>query len=129
MKFDKVCDYIIVGTGSAGCVMANRLSEDADTEVLVLEAGRKDNTWKIHMPAALTFNLSDDRYNWYYHTEAQMHMNGRRLYWPRGRVWGGGSSLNAMVYIRGHAYDYDRWELEGASGWSLCRRAAIFPQG
>ena len=116
--FEKEFDYIIVGTGSAGCVLANRLSEDSGSQVLVLEAGRKDDTWKIHMPAALTFNLADEKYNWYYHTEPQEYMNNRRLYWPRGKVWGGGSSLNAMVYIRGHAFDYDRWQEEGAQGWS-----------
>lgn len=116
--FDTAFDYIVVGTGSAGCVLANRLSEDDRAQVLVLEAGRKDDTWKIHMPAALTYNLGDAKYNWYYHTEPLEHMNNRRLYWPRGKVWGGGSSLNAMVYVRGHAYDYDRWQQEGAEGWS-----------
>lgn len=117
-RFDTEYDYIIIGTGSAGCVLANRLSEDSDRQVLVLEAGRKDDTWKIHMPAALMYNLMDDKYNWYYHTEPQQHMDGRKLYWPRGKVWGGGSSLNAMVYVRGHAFDYDRWQEEGATGWS-----------
>ncbi|KAJ7389630.1 hypothetical protein OS493_029969 [Desmophyllum pertusum] len=87
-------------------------------KVLLLEAGPKDWTWKIHMPAALIYNLCDNKYNWYYETEEQEFMDNRRIYQPRGRVWGGSSSLNAMVYIRGHAYDYDRWEKEGAEGWS-----------
>ena len=112
-------DYVIVGAGSAGCVLANRLTEDAEVKVLVLEAGPKDNNLWIHMPAALTYNLCHDRYNWYYHTEPQPHLDGRVMYWPRGRVLGGSSSLNAMVYIRGHALDYDRWsKKEGATGWN-----------
>ncbi len=111
-------DYIIVGAGSAGCVLANRLSADPAIKVLLLEAGPGDRTWKIQMPAALTYNLMNDRYNWYYNTEPQQHMDGRTLYWPRGRVLGGSSSLNAMCYVRGHALDYDRWQDEGAEGWS-----------
>lgn len=117
-------NHIIVGAGSAGCVLANRLSEDPNRKVLLLEAGPKDTilnsinlAWKIHMPAALTYNLCNDHYNWYYHTTPQKHVNNRVMYWPRGRVWGGSSSLNAMVYIRGHAEDYNRWEQEGAAGW------------
>jgi len=111
-------DYVIVGAGSAGSVLANRLSEIPSNQVTIIEAGPKDYSWKIHMPAALMYNLGDDKYNWFYHTIPQKHMNNRVMYWPRGRVWGGSSSLNAMVYIRGHAYDYDRWVKEGAEGWS-----------
>ncbi|NXS08574.1 CHDH protein, partial [Neodrepanis coruscans] len=117
-------NYVIVGAGSAGCVLANRLTEDPLSTVLLLEAGPKDTLlgskrlmWKIHMPAALTYNLCDEKYNWYYHTTSQKHMDNRIMYWPRGRVWGGSSSLNAMVYIRGHAEDYNRWSREGALGW------------
>lgn len=115
-------DYVIVGGGSAGCVLANRLSADASNRVLLVETGPSDvgkwDSWKIKMPAALTFNLADDKYNWYYYTEPQKHLDNRRLPWPRGRVLGGSSSLNAMVYIRGHAYDYDDWQASGADGWS-----------
>jgi choline dehydrogenase len=120
-------DYIIVGGGSAGCVLANRLSADPSTRVLLLEAGRRDLTWKIHMPAALVYNLTDTRYNWFYETEPQEHMNRRRMYWPRGRVLGGSSSLNAMVYVRGHALDYDRWAREtGAEHWSYAHVLPYF---
>ncbi len=116
-KVQQEVDFIIVGAGSAGCVLANRLSADEHNQVVLFEAGRKDNTWKISMPAALTYNLFDDKYNWYYHTLPDEELNNRSLYWPRGKVLGGSSSLNAMVYIRGHAKDFDRWHLEGATGW------------
>ena len=128
-------DHVIVGGGSAGCVLANRLSADPSLRVLLLEAGPPDRGWQIHMPAALTYNLMNDRLNWYYTTEPQPHLDQRKLYWPRGRVLGGSSSLNAMVYIRGHALDYDRWVEEGAAGWSYAevlpyfKRAETFSGG
>lgn len=114
----KQFDYIIVGAGSAGCVLANRLSSDPDTQVALFEAGKSNNSWKVTMPAALTYNLENDRHNWFYHTEPQEHMHHRKLYWPRGKILGGSSALNAMVYIRGHAKDFDRWHDEGATGWN-----------
>ncbi len=113
-------DYIIVGAGSAGCVLANRLGAKPEHRILVLEAGGQDRfwNWKIHMPAAFAYPLADDKVNWHYHSEPEPHMDGRKMYCPRGRVIGGSSSINGMVYIRGHARDYDRWGQLGLTGWS-----------
>jgi choline dehydrogenase len=112
-------DYNIVGAGSAGCVMANRLTEDADVSVLVLEAGPGDRSLFIHMPSAFAYPLANDTYNWFYDSEPEPFMGGRRIHCPRGRVLGGSSSINGMVYIRGHAFDYDSWaEAPDLADWS-----------
>jgi choline dehydrogenase len=111
-------DYIIVGAGSAGCVLANRLSEDASVKVLLLEAGAKDTRQEIHIPAAFA-KLFKTPLDWAYETEAEPHLNNRKLYWPRGKMLGGSSSLNAMIYMRGAKSDYDHWQDLGNEGWSF----------
>jgi choline dehydrogenase len=110
-------DYVIVGAGSAGCVLAHRLTENGRTDVLLLEAGNPDDHEAIHMPARWR-ELVKSEFDWGYTTTPQPGLNGRENYWPRGKTLGGSSSINAMMYVRGHPWDYDRWERLGNEGWS-----------
>jgi choline dehydrogenase-like flavoprotein len=112
----KTFDYIIVGAGSAGCVLANRLSEDPDARVLLLEAGPRDRSLNIKIPAAFAKQFHT-RLDWDFYTEPEPHVDGRSLYVPRGRSLGGSSSMNAMLYVRGRPLDYDLWAQQGAPGW------------
>ncbi|MAY33919.1 MAG: choline dehydrogenase [Rhodovulum sp.] len=113
----KTADFVIVGAGSAGCAMAYRLSEDGTNSVLVLEFGGTDAGPFIQMPAALSYPMNMRRYDWGYWSDPEPHLGGRRLACPRGKVIGGSSSINGMVYVRGHAMDYDHWAEAGAHGW------------
>jgi choline dehydrogenase len=110
-------DYIVVGAGSAGCVLAARLSEDPATRVLLLEAGPPDRSPWIHLPIGYGKTMWSPEVNWCYHTDPDPNMNGRRIYWPRGKTLGGSSSINGLIYIRGQREDYDHWAALGNSGW------------
>src|SRR5579871_4539094 len=111
-------DYVIVGAGSAGCVLADRLTEDGRSTVALLEFGGSDRSLWIQMPTALSIPMNMERYDWRYFTEPEPNLNNRRLHTPRGKVLGGSSSVNGMVYVRGNALDYEGWVERGASGWS-----------
>ena len=152
-RLDGEFEYIVVGAGSAGCVMANRLSADPTNRVLVLEAGGRDNWIWFHIPVGYLFAIGNPRSDWMFRTEEEAGLNGRSLAYPRGKVIGGSSSINAMIYMRGQRSDYDHWAKLGNRGWSwddvlpcfkrtedyahggdelldhLCRRKGIEPYG
>ena len=111
-------DFVVVGAGSAGCAVASRLSEDGRTRVLLLEAGPRDTSFWVHLPIGYGKTMWSDAVNWRFHTEPEPNMANRRIYWPRGRVLGGSSSINGLIAIRGQQEDYDRWQAEGCDGWS-----------
>ncbi len=122
-------DFVIVGGGSAGCALANRLSADPSTRVLVLEAGRPDYLWDvfIHMPAGLAFPIGNKHYDWRYESEPEPHMNGRRIYHARGKVLGGSSSINGMIFQRGNPLDYERWAADpGMADWDYAHCLPYF---
>ena len=115
MKFSH--KYIIVGAGSAGCVLANKLSEDPKNSVLLIEAGPLDSSYSIKMPLAASSLFKSKKYGWGYETEPEKNLNNRTINWPRGKTLGGSSSINGMLYVRGQADDYDNWEQLGNNGW------------
>ncbi len=123
----QACDYIIVGAGSAGSTLANRLTEDEDVRVELVETGPKDGSWMLDMPAAFSRPLLSDRFNWAYRSQPEPYLNQRRMDCPRGRVLGGSSSINGMCYVRGNARDYDRWAVEsGDPSWSYAHCLPYF---
>ena len=134
-EFEKTVDYIVVGAGSAGCVLTHRLSENGDNRLLTLEAGDRDKSFMIHMPLGVGQVWHDPKFNWSYESEPEPHADNRRLFHPRGKVLGGSSSINMMAYVRGNQGDYDRWRQKGMAGWSFddvlpyFKRAEAFQDG
>ncbi|MEM7198578.1 MAG: GMC family oxidoreductase N-terminal domain-containing protein, partial [Pseudomonadota bacterium] len=110
-------DYVIVGAGSAGCVLANRLSANPKNQVVVIEAGGRDNYHWIHIPVGYFKTMDNPRTDWRYYTEPDPGLNGRQNFWPRGRVLGGSSSINGLLYVRGQKEDYEQWRQSGNTGW------------
>lgn len=119
-------DYIIVGAGSAGCVLADRLSADGKNRVLVLEYGGSDRSVFIQMPSALSIPMNTRKYNWQYESEPEPHLNGRRMHTPRGKGLGGSSSINGLVYVRGNPLDFELWQEQGAQGWGYANVLPYF---
>ncbi|MBV1919502.1 MAG: GMC family oxidoreductase N-terminal domain-containing protein, partial [Pseudomonadales bacterium] len=119
-------DFIIVGAGSAGCVLANRLSSKSGAKVLIIEAGPEDKSQLIHVPIGLAAMSRSKTLNWRYESEGQSELNDRKLFWPRGRAHGGSSSINAMVYIRGHKDDYNQWQELGNKNWGFSKILPYF---
>ncbi|MFY0701729.1 MAG: choline dehydrogenase [Bermanella sp.] len=119
-------DYIVVGAGSAGCVLANRLTEDADKRVLLIETGGSDRSIFIQMPTALSIPMSTNKYAWQFHTDPEPYLDNREMHCPRGKVLGGSSSINGMVYVRGHARDFDEWADQGAKNWDYANCLPYF---
>ena len=117
-------DFIIIGAGSAGCVLANRLSEDPNNKVLLIEAGGSDWSPLIHIPLLAGVAYFDKSINWGYDTEPENELQERKLHWPRGKVIGGSSSINGMMYVRGDSFDYDGWRQLGLEGWDY---ASVLP--
>ena len=126
MRPRRAFDYVIIGAGSAGCVLANRLSARPNQSVLLIEAGGSDAHPYIRMPAGIAKLASHERFNWGYQTEPETHLDGRRLWWPRGKVLGGSSSINAMCYVRGQREDYDDWAARGMPEWSYDNVLPLF---
>ena len=119
-------DHVIVGAGSAGCVLANRLTEDPENRVLLLEFGGSDRSVLIQMPSALSIPMNMPKYNWGYETEPEPGLGGRRLHTPRGKVLGGSSSINGMVWVRGNPLDFEAWQAQGAAGWGFAHVLPYF---
>lgn len=126
MNIENVYDYIIVGAGSAGCVLANRLTEDAETSVLLLETGGSDKSIFVQMPTALSIPMNTAKYAWQFETQPEPYLNYREMHCPRGKVLGGSSSINGMVYVRGHAKDFDEWQQHGATNWDYAHCLPYF---